>query len=109
MRISCVFGVGIAGKGDYTDAIYDQMVAKAEPYDPVKHAPELEHQASFAIDPAPYYANKKEVRPPVDKDGDVSLHMYMHMLYILHAHLHDYSAPHLIEVIILTPLPLCHI
>ena len=92
--ISFVYMIGIAGKGDYTDAIYEQMIVKAEPYDPVKHAPELEHQASFTIDPAPYYANKKEVRPPVDKDGDVSLYI---------------SVPHPANVITMTSLPLSYV
>ena len=45
------------------------MISKAEIYDPMKHAPEIEHEAFFEIDPTPYYDH--EIRPLTDKDGDV--------------------------------------
>ena len=61
--------LGVAGKGDFTDDIYNEMIAKAEDYDPMKHAPEIEHEASFEIDPHLYYTH--EVIPVKDKDGDV--------------------------------------
>ena len=60
---------GIAGKGDFTDEIYDNLVSNASDYDPIKHAPDIDHSPSFEINPEPYYTRK--IKPIIDKDGDV--------------------------------------